>query len=385
MPKSSKLSIGLIVDDSLDSNDGVQQYVLTLGGWLATRGHEVHYLAGETRERDLANLHSLSRNFKVSFNKNRLSLPLPASRRRLKKLLARYHFDVLHVQMPYSPLLAGRIIKLAPQSTALVGTFHILPYGRLASSLSSLLAIIEKRSLAKLDKVLAVSPAAAKFAADTFGLTSKVVPNVVETRRFASGRPVFRNKDHKLTILFLGRLVPRKGCRTLLAAVNLLVKSQQKLPDFQVVICGAGPLMSELIRFTNECGLADFVKFVGYVAESDKADRYASADIAVFPASGGESFGIVLVEAMASGRAVVLAGNNPGYASVLAPRPELLFSPNDTSILAELLAKYLTNAGARRDAAKWGKRRASDFDVAKVGRQIEATYLEALLAKKKVR
>lgn len=385
MPRPNKISIGLALDTTLDSNDGVQQYVLTLGNWLAARGHEVHYLVGETKERDLANLYSLSRNITVKFNRNRISIPLPASRRKIKRLLALYPLDVLHVQMPYSPLLASRLIRLAPKSTALVGTFHILPYGHSARIGARLLALSERRTLARFDKVLAVSPAAQAFFGDTFRHASDVVPNVVETRRFALAKPTFKNKDHKLTILFFGRLVPRKGCQTLLEAVAILAASGQKLPPFQVVICGAGPLMASLIKFARENGLAEIVKFVGYVSEADKPNRYASADIAVFPASGGESFGIVLVEAMASGRAAVLAGDNPGYASVLGARPELLFPASDASDLAKKLAKYLTDASARREAASWGKARASDFDVNKVGHEIESVYHEALLAKEKMR
>lgn len=380
-----KLRIGLVLDDTLDTNDGVQQYVLTLGNWLAGRGHEVHYLAGASHERDLANLHSLSRNFHVSFNKNRLSIPLSASQAKLKKLLSRHEFDVLHVQMPYSPLMAGKLVKLAPPSTAIIGTFHVLPFDNLAKFGAKLLALYERRTLAKFDKVLAVSPAASDFASATFELACEVVPNVVPVRHFASAKPTFKNKDRKLTILFFGRLVPRKGCHILLEAVAELVASNQKLPDFQVIICGAGPLMPSLIKFVGDNGLKELVKFVGYVSESDKPARYASADIAVFPSSGGESFGIVLVEAMASGRAAVLAGDNPGYASVLGPGPDLLFDASDASGLAKKLAAYLSDASARRRAASWGEERAKDFDVNRLGLKIEAAYNQVLSSGQKMR
>ena len=128
-----KLTIGFVFDDSLDKPDGVQQYVLILSRWLQAQGHEVHYLLGETRRLDIANLHSLSRNVTVRFNQNRMAMPLPARLKPIRDLLHQVHFDVLHVQVPYSPALAGRIIKAVEPDTAVVGTFHIAPHSRLVT------------------------------------------------------------------------------------------------------------------------------------------------------------------------------------------------------------------------------------------------------------
>ena len=104
------LRIGLVIDDGLDKPDGVQQIVLTLGRRLAALGHEVHYLTSSTDRTDLPNLHVLGRTVSVRFNGNRLRSPLPARRADVRRLLAEVPFDVLHVTMPYSPLLAGRVL-----------------------------------------------------------------------------------------------------------------------------------------------------------------------------------------------------------------------------------------------------------------------------------
>src|SRR5688572_10061763 len=120
------LRIGFVLDDRLDKPDGVQQYVKLLGGWLSAHGHDVHYLVGESPGLKDQNIHHLGRTVKVRFNKNRMEIPLPANRRNIKKLLAEKEFDVLHVQMPYSPMLAARVIKNAAPTTSVVGTFHIL-------------------------------------------------------------------------------------------------------------------------------------------------------------------------------------------------------------------------------------------------------------------
>lgn len=102
------MKIAYVLDDRLDKPDGVQQYVRDMSGWMRDKGHEVHYLVGNSPGATESNLHNLSRTVGVRFNKNRMRIPLPASKRAIKQLLDDERFDVLHVQMPYSPLwLAG--------------------------------------------------------------------------------------------------------------------------------------------------------------------------------------------------------------------------------------------------------------------------------------
>jgi phosphatidylinositol alpha-mannosyltransferase len=370
MASAKPLKIGLVVDDTLDKPDGVQQYVLAVGAWLSTQGHDVHYLVGESTRADVANVHSLSRNVKVRFNRNRLSIPLPTSRRALRSFLADEQFDVLHVQVPYSPWLAARLITAAGPRTAVIGTFHILPYSRTVKAGSRLLAGWTRSSLRRFDTMLSVSPAAADFARRTFGVESQVLPNVFDYERFHAAKPFDFNKP---TILFLGRLVARKGCQTLLQAVAQLPATL----DFRVLICGSGPLEPKLRAYAKQHHL-DQVEFVGFVDEADKPGYYASSDISVFPSSGGESFGIVLIEAMASGSAVVLAGDNPGYRSVLGQKPELLFDPHKPAELARKLEHFLSDQKARQTAAAWGEAAAQQYDVQRVGPELLKIYDQAL-------
>lgn len=368
--------IGLVLDTSLDPSDGVQQYVIAVGMWLQQAGHDVHYLVGETSRTDLLNIHSLSRNMNVRFNGNRTTIPLPTSKRKLRAFVRQEQFDILHVQTPHHPLMAQRLICATDPRTAVIATFHILPYNQLVRVANKLLGLLLRPSLKRIDTMLAVSPAAAEFEQQTFGVAAQVLPNVFDYQRFASAKPMATYNDKTTTILFLGRLVPRKGCQTLLEAVAQLDRAT--LPKFRVVICGKGPLLAQLQAYVAKHDLADSVEFVGFVSEADKPAYYASADIAVFPSSSGESFGIVLIEAMASGRAAVLAGNNPGYASVMAPQPTLLFNPTDPAALAALLTTYLTDTGARQTMASWASMYARDFDVERVGQQLVKVYETAL-------
>lgn len=372
-----KLKVGLVFDGSLDSTDGVAQYVLTLGRWLVSKGHEVHYLVGETGRTDLPNVHSLSRNLSVRFNQNRLLTPLPAKLEDIKQALYGKPFDVLHVQMPYSPFMAARVIKAAPKSTAIIGTFHIAPSSGLVSAGTRGLGWWLRRNLRRFSAFISVSAPTEVFAKRTFGIESRVIPNTAPLDKFF-GAKQFAEYKNKRTVVFLGRLVERKGCQHLLHAVAKLRRDNAWPDGAQVVICGGGPLQLRLTQFVHEAGLTDIVDFKGFVAEDEKSRYLASADVAVFPSTGGESFGIVLIEAMAAARGMVLAGDNPGYASVMQHHPESLFNPRDTDKLAELLQASLTNEASRDKAHDWQQQYAQEFTPDAVGKKILALYTDAL-------
>ncbi len=372
-----QLKIGLVLDTSLDQPDGVQQYVIAIGEWLRSQKHDVHYLVGESHRTDLQNVHSLAKNVGVRFNGNRTTIPLPTSRKALKKFLDAQQFDVLHVQMPHSPFMAQRLVLAATDRTAVIGTFHIAPYSWTVAAGNRLLGLWLRPSLKRFDKIVSVSQAGADFAEDTFRITTDVLPNVIDYRRFKNAKPLEKYDNHKVKILFLGRLVPRKGCELLMQAVARLAK-QSHVPDFEVIICGKGPLTSKIESFVRKNKLQDIVHMEGFVSEEDKPRYYASADISVFPSSGGESFGIVLLEAMASGKSAVLAGDNPGYRTVMTPRPEQLFDPRNSAALTDLLGQYVRHEKIRERAQKWGSTYATEFDIKVVGAKLEAIYDEAL-------
>ncbi|HEV2403616.1 MAG TPA: glycosyltransferase family 4 protein [Candidatus Saccharimonadales bacterium] len=374
----TRYTVGLVFDSSLDTADGVSQYVMAVGRWLSEAGHDVHYLVGQTKRRDLQNINSLSRNVSVRFNQNRISTPLPASSRKIKELLARERFDVLHIQMPYSPLLAGKIILAASPQTAVVGTFHIAPYSALVHGGNRLLGVLVRRSLHRFDEVISVSKPAAAFVKATFHMDSSLVPNTRYLDDFYNARP-FPALAKKQNIVFLGRLVERKGCQFLLHALTYMVRHQIiDRTTCHVLICGSGPLELSLKRYVAMHQLEDLVDFKGFISEADKPRYLASADIVAYPSTGGESFGIVLLEAMAASRGAVIAGNNPGYAAVLAEHHEALFDPKDSRQFAELLAQLLADRTTRQAAVGWQRAMAHHYDIDRVGPQILSIYRRAL-------
>jgi len=374
-----KLRIGLVFDDSLDRPDGVQQYVMRLAEWLREHGHDVHLLVGETHERELPNLHSVSRNIMVKFNGNTMSIPLPVSRQMLQRLLDELQLDVIHVQTPYSPFMAGRLISLAGSETAVVGTFHILPYSFAVKFANRVLALLNHRTDKRFDDIMAVSPPASVFARRYYGYNGPVVPNPFRLDDYTVAP---RSKNPVPRIVFLGRLVTRKGVKQLLLAIKYMQENGLYKGPLSVTIAGRGHLLEELKELAATIKGDIAIDFPGFIAEEDKPELIESADVFALPSISGESFGISLIEGLAAARGVVLAGDNAGYASILYELPELLVNPRDTKTFAHLLARWLAEPDARAAMAKRQKQYVHQFDIGVVGPQVERVYYEALQSKR---
>jgi phosphatidylinositol alpha-mannosyltransferase len=298
----------------------------------------------------------------------------------MKKLLEREQYDILHVQMPYSPLFAGRLVSAVPRTTAVVGTFHILPYSSFEKTASRVLARMEKGSLKKLHATMSVSRPTAEFAEIVFGIISQIVPNVIDTSMF-KGAARLKKYDAYTNIVFLGRLVERKGVMQLLEAVHLNA-SKFKRQKVKVLICGRGPLESKARQFVTNKSLSEIVEIKGFVSEKEKPKYLASADIAVFPSLSGESFGIVLLEAIAAGASCVVAGDNPGYNSVLVDMPEVLCDPKDSKKFADLLTKLVSDTKLRARIGLKQKALITAYEVGTVGPEILKVYKSAIAKSK---
>jgi phosphatidylinositol alpha-mannosyltransferase len=269
--------------------------------------------------------------------------------------------------MPYSPLFAGRVVDAAPARTKLIGTFHIVPANWVHAVGARALEIMNRRTLKQFDHIICVSPIAAEFAKSVFGIGSIVIPNALDESKFR--RDPIKNKT--LKIVFLGRLVERKGVQYLLKA--LLQLQKQYKGKYEVVIGGRGPLDKKLKAYALKNKLKN-VKFIGFVEEDSKPELLASADIAVFPSTGGESFGISLIEAMAAGSRVVLGGDNAGYRGVLGDHPDLLINPKDAIGFANRLQYFLEHDDMRQAAYNWAQANIKQYDIASVGKKIVSVY-----------
>lgn len=385
MSDKNCLKIGFVFDDTLDVLDGVQEHILTLGRELSARGHRVDYLVGQTSHPPVGRVHSLSKNVMVSFNGNRMRIPLWASGPRISSLLDHGHFDILHVQAPYSPLLAGRVISRAHPQTGLVATYHIAPTGSLQLLGGRILGLINHRTHRRIDRVISVSTVAADYARTTAGTDSLVIPNPVDVQAIENSVRKGERASALLRpgtgphLVFLGRFVKRKGADILLSALEC-GEELGILPDgLHVTMAGRGPLLESCQQRARS--LTTPIDFPGFIREEDKPLLLASADLAVFPSTGGESFGIVLLEAIAAGAGVVLAGDNPGYRSTLLNDDQSLVTVN-TPQTPELLARRISRVFADPSWASTIHDRQQAllplYDVRTVADQVEEVYRKAI-------
>lgn len=364
------MKIAFLLDDSLDYPDGVQQYILTLGQWYAQNNHEVHYIVSKTNRTDIPNIHSLTNNISVSFNGNTLRTPLPVSKRKIRAFFKDHAFDILHVQMPCSPFFAGKVILSAPQDVRIVGTFHIAPFGAVSNLLARLHRLSISKALKRFHALCSVSTVAQAFALEQFHTQTQVIPNAVAVDTYSEGRVSDRNKREACSIVFLGRLVERKGCIWLLRAIKELSKDATIRKQLHIKIGGRGSSEPSLRDYVQKHAIDDIVHFDGFIEEAEKAAYLAEAEIAVFPSISGESFGIILIEAMATGKPVVIAGDNPGYRTVMDNNPNHLCDPKNTNELADMLRTYITDRKIRHQEVQWQSKHVSQYDVRHVAPKI---------------
>jgi phosphatidylinositol alpha-mannosyltransferase len=375
------VKIALVIDDALARPDGVQEYVRTIGRAMGERGHEVHVLcSGEAGEppAGISRVLSLTSNLGVTFNGNGLRSPRPASRQRLRRHLAAERYDVIHVQTPHSPFFAARVVREARRvqgdAVRIVATFHILPDGAISEWGTRALGLALRRNLRRFDAFAAVSAPAAAFARRAFGIGATLIPNSVRVDDIAaqaSAQPWPVDARGRVVIAFLGRLVERKGAVELVEAVVALPADVRDTVALR--IGGKGPLAGRIEELVALHGLGDMVSLEGFVSDEDKPGFMAAADLAVFPATGGESFGIVLAEAMAAGAGAVLGGNNPGYAWTL-DNPAAVIEPRDTPAFAARLATLVADPDARAAIHTQQGVRVRDFDVAVVAERVLSLY-----------
>jgi len=293
-------------------------------------------------------------------------------KQRARDLLAEHRFDVLHFHEPFVPFLSPTVLD---QSTTVnVATFHA--FGGFSPSYW-----VGKRFAghlaAKLHGRIAVSGAARHFSSRYFPGDYQIIPNGVDLDRFAGAEPFEELRDGTINILFVGRFEERKGLIHLLKAYHRLRKRHV---DARLLIIGSGPKQREYRRYVGLRQIRD-VEFLGRVPDDAKARYFASADIFCAPATGQESFGIVLLEAMAAGVPIV-ASDIHGYKKVVQRNVTgLLVEPKDPDALCRAMAELIADPALRESLGQAGARRARDFDWAHVTRQLVGVYEEVLSAR----
>lgn len=365
------LRIAIVTQAYHPAVGGVTEHVDACARVLRERGHHVTVVtarfggeaAGET------DVVRIGRNIVIPYNGAEANVTIGrALGRDLRRVLDSGAFDVVHVHCPLTPTLPLLALRVA--QVPVVGTFHTT----LSSDLP--LRVFRRPLLAyfrRIDRPIAVSPSARECVTRQFPGPVEIVPNGVDTDRFRPGRlrdPRF--DDGVPNILFVGRHDPRKGLPDLLAACAVLAREGLA---FRLVVVGDGR-ERRLAERMAAGPLEGRVQFHGRASNAELPRYYASADVFCSPARDRESFGMVLLEAMASGVAVV-ASDIPGYRAVIMPGENgLVTPPRDPAGIAGALRALLADPGRRALLAARGLRTAREHAWPRIVERLEEIYLE---------
>jgi phosphatidylinositol alpha-mannosyltransferase len=378
------MKIGFVAPYDWAVPGGVKHHIEALDQEFRAAGHEVKIIAASSPNKDV---HGHLPASLIQIEGPVVPLPTSGSEarvvlssrfsRRVKEILSRERFDIIHLHEPLMPVICPLALyhsKVHPQ-TLVLGTFHAY---REKSAAYKYGRRILGRCLGRLDGRIVVSEAAKEYTARYFPGDYRVISNGVDLARFGddSLAPVPEFADGRPSILFVGRLEKRKGFVHLLRA---FVEVQAKMPQARLIVAGAfGEKQKEpFVRKVEADGLQD-VQFISWPATEMLARLYRTADVVCAPSTGFESFGMILVEAMASGCPLV-ASDIPGYREVVRHEVEgLLVPPGDEEGLAAALLRLLADRELQERMGRNGQARAGLYGWNRVACDILAYYDELL-------
>jgi phosphatidyl-myo-inositol alpha-mannosyltransferase len=364
------LKIGIVSQAYHPAVGGVTEHVDATADALRARGHDVAVItarfSGNGHPHD-GRVLRIGWNLSVPYNgaENNVTLGF-GLRGELLEIFDRERFDLLHVHCPISPMLP--LLALHNARQPIVGTFHSTVTSDLAFRLFRRALLPSYR---RIDRILAVSEEARSCVLRHFPGPVDILPNGVNLERFRPGlRRLERFDDGTPNILFVGRHDPRKGLPELMAACSALARDSVR---FRLIIVGDGRLRRKIEGMAHG-PLQGRVHFEGRVANDHLPRYYASADVFCSPARGGESFGIVLLEAMASGVPIV-ATDLPGYRTVLTPGVQgLTVPPRDPGALRVALQSLLENPGVRSEMGARGIETSRRYAWPSIVEKLEEIY-----------
>ncbi len=352
---------------------GVNHHIFSLGENLTRMGHEVKYILPCSRpEQPPKNGNIIFIGRPIPIHASGSIVRSPVSPRllfsdRICETLEREKFDIVHLHEPLFPPLTTACLRYS--SSMNIGTFHA---SRQRSWGYWLWRPVLNQWVPKLDGRIAVSQPALEFISRYFPGDYTIIPNGIDLERFATpAKPIEEFQDGKVNILFVGRLEKRKGFGYLLDAYRYVKREN---PNTRLIVVGPpGWSRWKYELLVKRHHLKDVV-FAGYVSAEDLPRYYHTADIFCAPATGSESFGIVLLEAMAASKPIV-ASNIGGYASVISRDVDgLLVNPKDSKTLAGALDLLVNDKALRERLGAHGKLKAEGYSWSKVARRVMAYY-----------
>lgn len=371
------MKIGLVCPYNVAKGGGVQELIFAIQAELLTRGHEVYIITPQPRDYDAETAKHKNIIFVGSatdFNSPlHTTIQVSASLNDdIETMLEEHQFDVLHFHEPWVPVLSRQI--LTRSNAVNVATFHAkLPETMMSRTVAKVVTPYTKPLLKYIHEFTAVSDAAAEYVCSLTDQPVAIIPNGIDLAEYKVPARRSDKRKHK-TIFFVGRLENRKGVKYLIHAFHLL---QEKDPNVSLVIAGDGPDREKLEMLVDDLGLKN-VTFAGYISDKEKKKYLRTVDLFAAPALYGESFGIVLLEAMASGL-VTVAGNNPGYSTVMQGMGGLsLVDPKDSAEFARRMHLLLHEVDLRVLWREWALSEIAQYSYPNVVSQYEEIYQQAI-------
>lgn len=368
------MRIGLVCPYNYFRPGGVQITIREVANELKSRGHYVRIIAPRPRRTPKevdSDVILIGGSAELNTFATKADIGLSVSNEKIDAMLAEHNFDVIHFHEPGMPVLSMQL--LGRSKVAHVATLHAtLPEGRMIKSYQKLMLPIAKYMKPRMHVLTAVSEVA-EATARVYVPDSdiRIIPNGIRLEEYLPKK--LHQPTNKKTIVYVGRLEKRKGVKYLLQAYALL---RQQRGNVQLIIAGGGDLRSTLEQYVEKYQIPG-VTFKGFVSEAEKVRLMQTADVYCSPAIYGESFGIVLLEAMAAG-AVVVAGNNAGYSSVMTGRGRLsLVNPEATEEFAQRLELMVYDEEVRTLWQAWAREYVQNFDYVKVTDLYEKAYKDA--------
>ena len=370
-----KLRIGLVCPYGWDTPGGVQKHVQDLAEYLIAKGHYVSVLAPVIDEATVPDyVVSAGKPISIPYNGAVARVLFgPIAFSRVRHWISDGNFDLLHLHEPAIPSIS--LLACWAAEGPLVGTFHAA-----AKRQKAIFAIgpILEPVIEKLTARIAVSEAARETLTEHLETDAVVVPNGIYADLYRDGQ--VRSQWSGNTLGFIGRYEePRKGLSVLLEALPIIARFA---PDVRVLV--AGPGESKDVEEAIDPQLRHRFEFLGRITEKEKADFLSSVALYIAPNTGGESFGIILAEALAGGAAVV-ASDIPAFDSLLGNGEYgALFQSENPQELAKVVIDLLRDSDKRKSLAQRGKVYAQRFDWDVVAEDIFSIYEMALVGGKGV-
>lgn len=371
------MKICLVCPFPLNVPGGVREHVFGLYKEFKKKGHKVKIIfpRGWRKKEEHPEIILLGVYIRIPWNKDWGVLALcDNSDQKIQKILKKEKFDVIHYHEPRALFLCLQILRHSKSLN--IATFHsnMDATNPFVKAINASTKRLQSYLANKLDAAIVVSEPAKRYSEKILKEEPVNIPNGVDLSRFSPKAGKLKQyQDGKLNILFVGRLNKRKGIMYLLRAFRRLKKIHK---DIRLIIVGGGDQGWRARQYVSLQEIED-VSFEGTVSDEVIPAYYTTADIFCSPATEGESFGIVLLEAMASGTPIV-AYANAGYSWVLKGfGKKSLVPPKSVTGLTERLEELIENKKLRKDLAKWGLKEVKKFSWEKVANQVLGVYQKA--------